>query len=131
MAIDIGTSSLKVGLFNRNLQMLTTHIAEYSYHSFGMCFQIEPEKVWKAFLKVMEPLRDYLSKVELVVPCVFSPALIALDEDGKPHVVPPVIPESELEKRLHETAPERAKLRQERRDRSKALAKEISFNNSN
>jgi len=82
LAIDIGTSSLKVGLFNRNYQMLTTHRAEYSYHSFGMCFQIEPEKVWKAFLKVMEPLRDYLSKVELVVPCVFSPALIALNEDG-------------------------------------------------
>lgn len=47
-----------------------------------MCFQIEPEKVWKAFLKVMEELRDYLNKVELVVPCVFSPALMALDEGG-------------------------------------------------
>jgi len=82
LALDIGTSSLKVGLFNRNLQMLTTRRAEYSYHSSGMCFQIEPEKVWKAFLKVMEELRDYLNKVELIVPCVFSPALMALDEDG-------------------------------------------------
>lgn len=82
LALDIGTSSLKVGLFNRSLQMVTTGRAEYSYRSFGMCFQIEPEKVWKAFLKVMEELRDYLNKVELVVPCVFSPALMALDEDG-------------------------------------------------
>ncbi len=82
LALDIGTSSLKVGLFNRNLQMLTTRRAEYSYRSFGMCFQIEPEMVWKAFLKVMEELRDYLNKVELVVQCVFSPALMALDEDG-------------------------------------------------
>jgi len=82
LALDIGTSSLKVGLFNRNLQMLTTRRAEYSYHSFGMCVQMEPEKVWKAFLKVMEELRDYLNRVELVVQCVFSPALIALDEDG-------------------------------------------------
>lgn len=82
LALDIGTSSLKVGLFNRSLQMLTTRRAEYSYRSFGMCFQIEPEMVWKAFLKVMEELRDYLNKVELVVPCVFSPALMALDEDG-------------------------------------------------
>jgi len=55
---------------------------------------------------------------------------VALDNEGKPHIVPPVIPESELEKRLHETAPERAKLRQERRDRSKAFAREFNFNNS-
>ncbi|MFQ6066019.1 MAG: hypothetical protein ACE5K3_01925, partial [bacterium] len=72
LALDIGTSSLKVGLFNRRLQMLTTRRVEYSYYSSGMCFQLEPEKVWKAFLKVMEPLRDYLNRVELVVPCVFS-----------------------------------------------------------
>jgi sugar (pentulose or hexulose) kinase len=64
--------------------MLTTHRAEYSYHSSGMYVQIEAEKVWKAFLKVMGELRDYLNKVEMVVQCVFSPALIALDESGNP-----------------------------------------------
>ncbi len=82
LAIDIGTSSLKAGLFNKGYQLFVVRQAEYSYHSFGMCVQIEPEEIWKAFLKVMDGLRDYLSQVEMVVPCVFSPALIALDEDG-------------------------------------------------
>ncbi|GAF97929.1 unnamed protein product, partial [marine sediment metagenome] len=82
LAIDIGTSSLKAGLFNKSYQLFVVRQAEYSYHSFGMCVQIEPEEIWKAFLKVMDGLRDYLSQVEMVVPCVFSPALIALDEDG-------------------------------------------------
>lgn len=83
LAIDIGTSSLKAGLFDRNYQLLTTREAEYSYHSFGMCVQIGPEKIWKAFQEIMKKLRDYLPRVEMVVPCVFSPALIAMDEDGK------------------------------------------------
>ena len=82
LAIDIGTSSLKAGLFNRNYQLLTAREAEYSYHSFGVCVQIEPGEIWKAFQKVMKKLKDYLPRVEIVVPCVFSPALIALDEDG-------------------------------------------------
>lgn len=82
LAIDIGTSSLKAGLFNGDYQLLTVRRAKYSYHSFGMCVQIEPEEVWKAFLKVTEELRDYLNQVEMVVPCVFSPALITMDKDG-------------------------------------------------
>ncbi len=82
LALDIGTSSLKAGLFNRNYQILTIAKAGYSYSSFGMCVQMEPEDVWKAFLRVMNELKGYLSKVKLVVPCVFSPALIALDKDG-------------------------------------------------
>lgn len=52
---------------------------------------------------------------------------VALGTDGKPHAVPPVIPETEIEKRLHETAPERAKLRRERRDRAKKFAKEFGI----
>ena len=52
---------------------------------------------------------------------------VALGSDGKPHPVPPVIPESGVEKRLHETAPERAKLRRERRDRAKKFAQEFGI----
>lgn len=52
---------------------------------------------------------------------------VALGSDGKPHPVPPVIPESEVEKRLHETAPERAKFRRERRERAKKFAQEFGI----
>lgn len=52
---------------------------------------------------------------------------VAIGSDGKPHHVPPVVPESEVEKRLHETAPERAKFRKDRRDRAKKFAQEFGI----
>lgn len=50
---------------------------------------------------------------------------VALGEDGKPDLVPPVYPETEHEKLLHESAPERAEQRRKRRKRSKEFAKEF------
>jgi acyl-CoA hydrolase len=52
---------------------------------------------------------------------------VAIGDDGRPHPVPPVIPESDIEKRLYETAPERARLRKERREKSKRFAKEFGI----
>ncbi len=52
---------------------------------------------------------------------------VALGEDGKPHEVPQVIPETDIEKRLHETAPERARLRKERRSKSTKFALEFDL----
>lgn len=48
---------------------------------------------------------------------------VALDDKGRPTPVPPVYPESEEEKLLHEDAPRRAKIRNERRDRSREMAR--------
>lgn len=48
---------------------------------------------------------------------------VAVDESGRPVPVPPVYPETEQEKYLHDKAHERAKLRRHRRDQSKAMAK--------
>ncbi len=52
---------------------------------------------------------------------------VAMDEDGNPHPVPPVIPETDTEKRLFDTAPERARLRKERRMKSKKFAQEFDL----
>ena len=48
---------------------------------------------------------------------------VALDKYGKPHPVPGVIPETDLEKMLYEGAPERAKIRNSRKIESHRLAK--------
>jgi acyl-CoA hydrolase len=53
-------------------------------------------------------------------------SFIAL-ENGKPVPVPPVIPETEEEKKLHEIAIERAKRRQDRKEISKKVAEFISL----
>ncbi len=47
---------------------------------------------------------------------------VAVDEEGTPQLVPPVIPETELECFLHEGAPARADMRRKRRGVSKDLA---------
>ena len=52
---------------------------------------------------------------------------VALGDDGRPYPVPHVIPESEIEKNLYETAPERAKLRRERRAQSKKFAEKFGI----
>ncbi|MCM3568534.1 acyl-CoA thioesterase [Neobacillus mesonae] len=52
---------------------------------------------------------------------------VALDENKKPVPVPGVIPETEEEKFLYETAKERAEIRKLRRTKSKELAEYISL----
>ncbi|WP_416826390.1 acyl-CoA thioesterase [Ectobacillus polymachus] len=51
---------------------------------------------------------------------------VAIDENGKPAEVPTVVPETEEEKFLHDTAEERAKRRKENRLHSKKLAEYIN-----
>ncbi len=50
---------------------------------------------------------------------------VAIDDKGKTQPVPEVIPETEFEKELHSTAPERYKRRMERKSNSKKLAKKF------
>ncbi|WP_017754488.1 acyl-CoA thioesterase [Calidifontibacillus oryziterrae] len=50
---------------------------------------------------------------------------VAIGEDGKPTEVPKVIPETEVEKFLHETASARAEIRKTRRINSKQLVQKI------
>lgn len=47
---------------------------------------------------------------------------VALDDNKKPVEVPQVIPETEEETKLHESAPQRAEMRRIRRVESKKLA---------
>ncbi|MEN3183985.1 MAG: FGGY family carbohydrate kinase, partial [Atribacterota bacterium] len=86
LTIDAGTSSLKSALFDKNFSLVTQDRVEYTYEAHGLSVQIDPNVVWQAFLKVMSKLQDqgYAKRVGLVVPCVFSPALIAMDSEGTP-----------------------------------------------
>ncbi|MCP8969531.1 acyl-CoA thioesterase [Ectobacillus ponti] len=47
---------------------------------------------------------------------------VALDDNGKPVAVPGVAPETDEEKYLHQTAPDRTRIRKERKQHSKDLA---------
>ncbi|UCZ52601.1 acyl-CoA thioesterase [Bacillus shivajii] len=51
---------------------------------------------------------------------------VALDENGTPASVPTVKPQSEEEVYLHQTSPDRIRMRKERRSQSKSLAQIVS-----
>ncbi|QQE78122.1 acyl-CoA thioesterase [Alicyclobacillus sp. SO9] len=51
---------------------------------------------------------------------------VALDENGRPKTVPPVLPENDEEKSLYNTAPDRAKTRREKRRQSQELAGKLT-----
>ena len=52
---------------------------------------------------------------------------VAIGSDGTPHTVPSVIPESDVEKNLYDSAPERARHRRERREHSKIFAEKFGI----
>lgn len=86
LAIDAGTSSLKSALFDEDFSLVLQDKVEYAYEASGLSVQIDPNVVWQAFLQVMRNLENwgYAKNIALVVPCVFSPALIAMDNEGTP-----------------------------------------------
>ena len=52
---------------------------------------------------------------------------VAIDDEGKPTLVPPVTPETGEEQRLHASANERADVRRARRQHSKNIAQEFAL----
>jgi acyl-CoA hydrolase len=91
----------------------------------GQAIHLESFVTWthntsmEVFVKVMG---EDLKTGEVFVGATAFLTFVALDDQGRPHPVPPVIPESEHEKKLFDTAPERSRLRKERRTRSKGFA---------
>ncbi len=96
----------------------------------GQAIHLESFVTWthntsmEVFVKVMG---EDLQTGEVFVGATAFLTFVALDNEGRPHAVPPVIPESEQEKRLFETGPERSRLRRERRTRSKRFAEEFGL----
>lgn len=51
--------------------------------------------------------------------------MVAIDEHGKPTEVPKVVPQSDIEKELYQTAKERAEIRKKRRKETENLSKKF------
>lgn len=73
----------------------------------------------EVFVKVVA--EDLLSGARVVCATAFL-TFVAVDGTGRPQPVPPVLPETELERFLHDGGPARAEARRARRDLSKQLA---------
>jgi len=73
----------------------------------------------EVFVKVVA--EDLLTGKRNVCTTAFL-TFVAVDKEGNPQPVPPIIPQSEFERFLHEGAPARAEVRRRRRGESKDLA---------
>lgn len=73
----------------------------------------------EVFVKI---IAEELSTGECKIAATSLITFVALDKNNKPVRVPDVIPETKEEKRLHETAPERAKIRKMRKQQSREWA---------
>jgi len=98
--------------------------------SVGQAIHLESFVTWthntsmEVFVKV---IGEDLKTGERFVGATAFLTFVALDNEGVPHPVPPVVPESEHEKRLFDTALERSKLRKERRNRSRNFANQYGL----
>ncbi|WP_156290156.1 acyl-CoA thioesterase [Oceanobacillus salinisoli] len=96
----------------------------------GQTINIEAFVTWthrtsmEVFVRVVT--ENLLTGEEKVCNTAFL-TFVSIDESGRPVPVPPVYPETEHEKRLHESGPKRAQQRKERRQRSKEFAEEFGM----
>ncbi|MGM9925713.1 MAG: acyl-CoA thioesterase [Bacillus sp. (in: firmicutes)] len=73
----------------------------------------------EVFVKIVA---ENLKSGERIIAATAFLTFVALDENKRPVKVPAVIPETVEEKKLHETAIERAEIRRKRKQKSKELA---------
>ncbi|RAP74688.1 acyl-CoA thioesterase [Paenibacillus montanisoli] len=73
----------------------------------------------EVFVKV---IREDLRSGERKIAATAFLTFVALDENNRPTAVPQIVPETEEEKKLHETAEHRSELRKHRREESKKFA---------
>ena len=73
----------------------------------------------EVFVKV---IAENLKRGERKMAATALLTFVALDKEQRPTRVPEVIPETEEERKLNETASERARMRKERKEKSKELS---------
>ncbi len=84
LAIDVGTSSLKSGIYDQSMKCLGHSRATYSLETpNNNQVQIDPEKWWKGFLKAAKKLQRLFRAVEIISLSAASPGLTAMDKKGK------------------------------------------------
>ncbi len=79
----------------------------------------------EVFVKV---IREGLMTGDRKIAATAFLTFVALDENNRKVIVPQVIPETEEELQLHQTAPSRAAIRRQRREESKQLASFLTTN---
>ncbi|WP_310550854.1 acyl-CoA thioesterase [Paenibacillus glufosinatiresistens] len=95
--------------------------------SDSVCFESFVSSTGRTSIEVfVKVISEHLYTGERAVAATAFLTFVAVSPDGTPVAVPPVVPETEEEKLISESAKERNELRRVRRSASKALAAKLS-----
>jgi len=82
-AVDVGTSSLKAALMDRELRIIKQDRIDYVYRVLpNRGVEIDPEIIWRALVKVCRRFSPYGERIGVMALCVFCPALTPMDREG-------------------------------------------------
>ncbi|HUL37164.1 MAG TPA: FGGY family carbohydrate kinase [Thermodesulfobacteriota bacterium] len=83
LAIDVGTTAFKIGVFSPDLEKRCEASREYEINLYDRGkADIEPEKWWQALKDCCHEIKPYLSEVGVVSFSVTTPGLVPMGEDG-------------------------------------------------
>ena len=83
LAIDVGTTGFKMGVFAPDLTKKTEASRRYDVNIYDQGkADIEPEKWWRALQECCVELKDSLASVGIISFSVTTPGLVAMAEDG-------------------------------------------------
>jgi xylulokinase len=83
LGVDVGTSSVKVGVFDGDLNILAENKHSYMYTTSGKQVEMDGDMLFQSFLESLKPLKGYLKDVAAVGFSVLCPGLFCLTESGQ------------------------------------------------
>ena len=84
LGIDCGTSSVKTGLFDLDMNLIAETRSPHSYITEGVAVEIDPNELFASFLRSLEGIREYLPHVKALGFSGLCPNLILMDEHANP-----------------------------------------------
>ena len=83
LAADVGTSSVKTGLFDLSLNLVKQTRSSHDYVTRGVEVEIDPEALFASFLRSLEGIKDYLPQVAAIGFSAICPNMILMDKRGE------------------------------------------------
>ena len=84
LALDIGTTGFKLGLFDREAELIEMTNCFYPINAYDGKADSDPEKWWAGFLDCHKRLKSSLKDVEVMPMGVTTPGAMILDKEGSP-----------------------------------------------
>ncbi|MDK2798851.1 MAG: xylulokinase [Clostridiales bacterium] len=83
LGVDVGTSSVKAGIFDRDLNVIAQSRHSHMYSTIGKQVEMDGDVLFQSFLNALKPLEKYLPDVVAMGFSVLCPGMFCLTEEGQ------------------------------------------------